>query len=153
MLSITLREKCPYSEFFWSVFSHILTEYGDMLVFLRIQSECGKIRARKSPVRALHAGLEAQFCNDHSTLIFNVNVYCRYICLWLSDERRCLIILKKNKFLIFDHFTAVMRLLTFWRKCALFQNYFLHFCLLFLANFLNAWTMFWRPLRSLYNIC
>ena len=60
---------------------------------------------------------------------------------------------KKNKFLIFDHFTAVMRLLLFWRKCALFQNYFLHFCLLFLANFLNAWTMFWRPLRSLYNIC
>ena len=24
-----LREKCPYSEFFWSVFSHIQTEYGD----------------------------------------------------------------------------------------------------------------------------
>ena len=29
LLSITLREKCPYSEFFWSVFSRILTEYGD----------------------------------------------------------------------------------------------------------------------------
>ena len=27
----TLREKCPYSEFFWSVFSHIRTEYGDLL--------------------------------------------------------------------------------------------------------------------------
>ena len=24
----TLREKCPYSEFFWSVFSYIRTEYG-----------------------------------------------------------------------------------------------------------------------------
>ena len=24
----TLREKCPYSEFFWSVFSCIRTEYG-----------------------------------------------------------------------------------------------------------------------------
>ena len=24
----TLREKCPYSEFFWSVFFHIRTEYG-----------------------------------------------------------------------------------------------------------------------------
>ena len=24
----TLREKCPYSEFFWSVFSRIRTEYG-----------------------------------------------------------------------------------------------------------------------------
>ena len=26
--SITLREKCPYSEFSWSVFSRIYTEYG-----------------------------------------------------------------------------------------------------------------------------
>ena len=24
-----LREKCRYSEFFWSIFSHIWTEYGD----------------------------------------------------------------------------------------------------------------------------
>ena len=27
----TLREKCPYSEFFWSVFSRIWTEYGEIL--------------------------------------------------------------------------------------------------------------------------
>ena len=26
----TLREKCPYSEFFWSVFSGIWTEYGEI---------------------------------------------------------------------------------------------------------------------------
>ena len=45
-----LRGKCPYSEFFWSVFSRIWTEYGDMLaVSLLTQSECGKIRARKIP--------------------------------------------------------------------------------------------------------
>ena len=25
---IALREKCPNTEFFWSVFSHIWTEYG-----------------------------------------------------------------------------------------------------------------------------
>ena len=25
---MTLREKCPYSELFWSVFSRIRTEYG-----------------------------------------------------------------------------------------------------------------------------
>ena len=30
-LKWTLREKCPYSEFFWSVFSHICTEYGEIL--------------------------------------------------------------------------------------------------------------------------
>ena len=26
----TLREKCTYSEFFWSVLSHIRTEYGEI---------------------------------------------------------------------------------------------------------------------------
>ena len=28
-LSHSLHKKCPYSEFFWSAFFHILTEYGD----------------------------------------------------------------------------------------------------------------------------
>ena len=42
----SLREKCPYSKFFWSVFSRIWTEYG---VSLRIQSKCGKIKTRKTP--------------------------------------------------------------------------------------------------------
>ena len=28
----TLREKCPNMEFFWSVFSRIRTEYGDLLL-------------------------------------------------------------------------------------------------------------------------
>ena len=45
----TLREKCPNTEFFWSVFSCIWTEYGEILRPLRIQSECGKIRIRKTP--------------------------------------------------------------------------------------------------------
>ena len=27
---ITLREKCPYSELFWSAFSRIRTEYGEI---------------------------------------------------------------------------------------------------------------------------
>ena len=35
--------------FFWSVFSRIRTEYG-YGVFLRTQSECGKIRIRKNSV-------------------------------------------------------------------------------------------------------
>ena len=43
---LPLREEGPYSEFFWSVFSRIRTEYGGIL---RIQSECGKIRTRKTP--------------------------------------------------------------------------------------------------------
>ena len=28
---VTLREKCPYLEIFWSVFSRIRTEYGEIL--------------------------------------------------------------------------------------------------------------------------
>ena len=30
-VSISLREKCPYSELSWSVFSRIRTEYGEIL--------------------------------------------------------------------------------------------------------------------------
>ena len=36
-MSINLREKCPCSEFYWSVFSRI-----------RIQCECWKIQTRKT---------------------------------------------------------------------------------------------------------
>ena len=48
---VTLREKCPYSESFWSVFSRIRTEYEEILygISLRIQSKCGKIRTRINP--------------------------------------------------------------------------------------------------------
>ena len=50
MTKLSLHEKCPYLEFFWSVLSRIRTEYGKILrIPLRIQSECGKIRSRKTP--------------------------------------------------------------------------------------------------------
>ena len=45
----TLREKCPYSQFFYSVFSRIRTEYEIYSANLRIQSEYWKIRTRKTP--------------------------------------------------------------------------------------------------------
>ena len=48
MYKITLHEKYPYSEFFWPVFSRIWTEYGKIL-HIAPQSECGKIRTRKTP--------------------------------------------------------------------------------------------------------
>ena len=44
----SLREKCPYSELFWSVFSRIRTEYGEILSLL-IPSECEKTRTKKTP--------------------------------------------------------------------------------------------------------
>ena len=36
-LWITLPKKCPYSELFWSVFSGIPTEYGEVRSTLRTQ--------------------------------------------------------------------------------------------------------------------
>ena len=45
----TLREKCLYSELFWSLFSRIRTEYGRYGVTLRIQSECRKMRTGITP--------------------------------------------------------------------------------------------------------
>ena len=50
--TFALRERCPYSELFWSaaIFS-IRTEYGEIFRIspLRIQSECGKLRTRITP--------------------------------------------------------------------------------------------------------
>ena len=49
---VTAHEKCPYLEFFQSVFSRIRTEYGEMRsieVSLRIQFEYRKIRTKKTP--------------------------------------------------------------------------------------------------------
>ena len=43
-----VREKCPYSELFWSAFSLIRTDNGEYLS-LRIQSECGKMQTRITP--------------------------------------------------------------------------------------------------------
>ena len=48
-MSFSLSEKCPYSEFFWSVFSRIPTELERYGVSLHIQSDCGKIWTRKTP--------------------------------------------------------------------------------------------------------
>ena len=41
------NEKCPYSEFSWSAFSRIWTEYGEILSH-RIQFEYGKLMTRKT---------------------------------------------------------------------------------------------------------
>ena len=43
---LSLREKCPNTELFWSIFSCTGTEYGENL---RIQSKYRKIRTRKTP--------------------------------------------------------------------------------------------------------
>ena len=44
-----LRKKCPYSEFFWSVFSRIWTEYGEILSISLYSVRMGKMHTRKCP--------------------------------------------------------------------------------------------------------
>ena len=43
-----LREKCPYSEFFWSYFPAFGLNMEKYFVYLRIQSEHEKILTRKT---------------------------------------------------------------------------------------------------------
>ena len=45
----TLRGKCPYLEFFWSVFSAIQTEYGEMLRIFPYSAQSGKTRTKTTP--------------------------------------------------------------------------------------------------------
>ena len=44
-----MREKCPHSEFFWSVYSRIWTEYGEMWSIFPYSVRMRKIRTRRSP--------------------------------------------------------------------------------------------------------
>ena len=59
---VSLREKCPYSEFFCTLFSLIRTEYGEIG---DIQSECGKMRTRKTPN------------TDTFQAVYVINVFCK----------------------------------------------------------------------------
>ena len=72
ILALTLCEKYSHSEFFWSVFSRIQTEYG----------EIRSIRTRKTPnTDTFHAVLSLNICNlidgedysiDHIVLLFSI---------------------------------------------------------------------------------
>ena len=63
---LTLREKCPYSGFFWSVF---------YFVFLRIQSKCEKIRTRKTPnTDIFHAVLVLHFDSSANSVLHDISV-------------------------------------------------------------------------------
>ena len=49
-----MRKNCPYSELFWSVFSHIQTEYGEIRSAYSVQ--CWNMRTRITQNRdTLHA--------------------------------------------------------------------------------------------------
>ena len=70
---VALREKCPNTEFFWPVFSRIRTEYGKIRSLL-IQSECGKIPARKNSVFGHFSHSVA--CSDNLFRIFSLSTSC-----------------------------------------------------------------------------
>ena len=62
--------------FFWSVFSRIRTEYGEILVSLCIQSECGEIRTRKnSYLDTFHA--VSSYLHFHILNILNMSCSVR----------------------------------------------------------------------------
>ena len=48
-LEFGLREKCPNSELFWSAFSRIRTEYGEMRSFSPYSVRMWKMRTRITP--------------------------------------------------------------------------------------------------------
>ena len=48
-LTLPLGEKSPYSEFFWSILSRILTDNGEILCISPYAVQFGKIRNRKTP--------------------------------------------------------------------------------------------------------
>ena len=76
---ITLREKCPNTEFFWSVFSRIWNEYGEIL--RDTQSECGKIRTRKNYIfgHFSRSVIFYQLNKSHCLIAFT----CWVLGLWL----------------------------------------------------------------------
>ena len=78
----SLWENCPYSEFFWSVFSHNRTQYWELL---RSQSECGKILTRKT--------LNTDTFHSVDMWRMRVNGYSRsqYRSLKLSFSEKCLL--------------------------------------------------------------
>ena len=63
-LTFPLREKCPYSEFFWSVFSRIRTEYGEIL------GNAGKYGPEKLRIRTLFTFTEKSDCD----ITFNLKI-------------------------------------------------------------------------------
>ena len=70
----TLREKCPHSEFFWSLYSRIRTTYREMRSISPFQSEYGKIGSRKTP----NTDITQWYSQGKSTLKWNSSLHKNY---------------------------------------------------------------------------
>ena len=65
--SFTLREKCPYSEFFWSAFSRIWTEYGEIR---SITSYSVQMRENTDPENSEYEHFSWSFSKRIITVLF-----------------------------------------------------------------------------------
>ena len=61
--TLSLREKCPYWKFFWSVFSRILTEHED----------CGRTRTRETQNTGIFWHINDQ-CSSHTGKLVKVGL-------------------------------------------------------------------------------
>ena len=62
---LALREKCPITEFFWSVFSRIRTEYGDLRS--KFCPNVGKYGPEKIPYLdsfTQYMGIKSDHCHE-----------------------------------------------------------------------------------------
>ena len=92
-LGHTLREKCPNTEFFWSVFS-------------RIRTECRKIRTRKNPVFGYfqRSDMICIICENDFQWSGDVRVSC---CNKIINFKFCLRV-------IYEHLVAIL-LMEMWQ--------------------------------------
>ena len=75
---IPLREKCRYSEFFWSIYSRIRTEYWD-IVFIFPYS-AGMIRSGHDQKNSKYGHFSRSLCFDFCFCsLLNTSLYCNNI--------------------------------------------------------------------------
>ena len=93
LVHLTLREKCRYSEFFWSIFFRIWTDAQRYSESLRIQSECMKIRTRKTPNADIFRAMSFYCLNIYQNIISCsvLLLFVRNICCILLLIMKCTI--------------------------------------------------------------
>ena len=129
-----MREKCPYSELFWSD----LPTFGLNTHSLRIQSECGNIRTRITPnmesfnaVKYFHFRSFSDKTND---LVFFKcrNLVLSYCWTFLGAFSKTLIFLNDCALHIFTMFNKVQT-----------DNHNLR-------EYVTTWGKMWQPMKSRY---
>ena len=87
---MTIREKCPYSEFFWSVFSRIWTEYGEKL---RIFSFSNQMWENTDQSNSKYGHILR--CVRHSILVEHLQ-FCQASLIETFQKQPCRVVLKKR---------------------------------------------------------